>query len=234
MGLAAGDHLLGRTLEDHLAAGVSRFRTEVDDPVGAADDVEVVLHDDNAVAAGEKRVKGLQELFHIVEMEAGCRLVEDEEDLPLAAAAVAVLFHGKEIGELNALAFAAGKGAGALAELDVAETDGAKRLQPGGNLPGQGLFLAFKEGDGLVDAHIEDVVDILPLVADFEDVGLEAFAAAGLADHRHVGHELHADLDIAVALAFRTAAALLVEAEIGRRESAQLGVLLLGEELAVY
>ncbi len=48
-GFALGD-LFGGAGGGDLAAGGTGFRAEVDDPVGALDDVEVVLDDDEGVA----------------------------------------------------------------------------------------------------------------------------------------------------------------------------------------
>ena len=51
--------LLGRARGDDLAAALAALGAQVDDPVGARDDVEVVLDDDDRVALvaqiGERR-----------------------------------------------------------------------------------------------------------------------------------------------------------------------------------
>ena len=43
-------HVCRRTGDHDLATADAAFRTEVDDPVGGLDDVEVVLDDDDGVA----------------------------------------------------------------------------------------------------------------------------------------------------------------------------------------
>src|SRR6185437_8121427 len=72
-GVALGDEgdILGRAGGDDLAAAVAAFRAEIDDPVGGLDDLEVVLDDEHRVPGLHERVKHLQELADILEMEAG-------------------------------------------------------------------------------------------------------------------------------------------------------------------
>src|SRR6266705_1296363 len=45
-----GGHRLRRAFGDDLAAGVAAFGPEVDDPVGALDDIEMMLDDQDGVA----------------------------------------------------------------------------------------------------------------------------------------------------------------------------------------
>lgn len=61
-------------------------------------------------------------------------------------------------------------------------------------------FCELKKADRLVHAHVQDIVNVLALVSDLQDLRLEAFSAARLADHGHIGHELHADMDKAFTL----------------------------------
>lgn len=68
-----------RTGGDDLAARGSAFGSDVDDMVGDLDDVEVVLDDDDGVAALHEFVQHLQQQADIFEMESRRRLVEDIE-----------------------------------------------------------------------------------------------------------------------------------------------------------
>ena len=130
-------------------------------------------------------------------------------------------------GELDALGLAAGERGGGLAEAEVAEAD----LVEDGELFEQ-LGFAGEEAQGLLDGHVEHVVDVLALVLDLEDVGLVAGAVAVFAGQLDVGEELHFDGDGAVALAGVAAAAGDVEGEVAGGEREALGVGLRGEELA--
>ena len=72
----AGD-LFGRAFGDEVAAAFAAFGAEVDDPVGVADDVEVVFDDDDGVTEVSKTVEDFEELADVVEVEASGGLVEE-------------------------------------------------------------------------------------------------------------------------------------------------------------
>ncbi len=80
----------------------------------------------------------------------------------------------------------------------------------------------LEEVDGLIDAHVEDVGDVLAVVFDLQDLFLEARAVTGLARQVDVGHELHLDLLHAFALTFLAAAARNIEREEGRLDATHL------------
>src|SRR5678815_652098 len=64
-------NILRRAGRDDLAAAVAAFGAQVDHPVGGLDDFEVVLDDDNRVAAFNQFVKDFKQLRNIVEVQAG-------------------------------------------------------------------------------------------------------------------------------------------------------------------
>ena len=130
-------------------------------------------------------------------------------------------------GELDALGLAAGQRRRRLPELDVAEADLVERLEAPCDARDVG-----EEADGLLDAHLEHLGDVLALVADLERLAVVALAVADLAGHVDVGQEVHLDLDLAVALAGLAAAALDVEAEAAGLVAAQLALRRQREELA--
>ena len=57
----------------------SAFGAEVDDPVGALDDLDVVLDDEEAVAFVDEALEELYQEGDVVEVEAGGGLVEEEK-----------------------------------------------------------------------------------------------------------------------------------------------------------
>ena len=63
---------------DHQAAVGPRFGAEVDHVVGAFDDLDVVLDNDERVAALHESLKHAEELGDVVEVQAGGGFVEDE------------------------------------------------------------------------------------------------------------------------------------------------------------
>ena len=91
-------------------------------PVGGLDHLEVVLDHHHGVALLDQRVQHLQQLAHVLEVQAGGGLVEDVERL--AGRAPRQL-----LGELDPLRLAARERGRRLAELDVAEADLLQRLE---------------------------------------------------------------------------------------------------------
>src|SRR5207302_343272 len=76
VGLLHARDLLGSALGDQAAAVFSPLWPEIDEPVGIADDIEIVLDDDDRVPEVRKPVQHVQQLLHIVEMQAGRGLVK--------------------------------------------------------------------------------------------------------------------------------------------------------------
>ena len=114
--------LLRRARRDDRPAARAALRAEVDDPVGGLDHVEVVLDHDHRVAAVDQPVQHLEQQAHVLEVQAGRRLVEDVERAPGVPL-------GQLGGELHALRLAAGQRRRGLAEVDVAEPDVVQRLE---------------------------------------------------------------------------------------------------------
>ncbi len=72
-------HVVGRADRDDLTAGIAAFGAEVDDPVGSANDVEVVLDDHQRVPGGDQLAERAQQLGDVVEVQSGRRLVEQKQ-----------------------------------------------------------------------------------------------------------------------------------------------------------
>ena len=89
--------------------------------VGALDDVQVVLDDEHGVAGIHQALEHLQQLAHVLEMQARGGLVQDVEGL----AALALL---QLAGQLHALGLAARERRGGLAQADIAEAHVEQRL----------------------------------------------------------------------------------------------------------
>ena len=215
-----GGDLFGRAVGDDLAAAFAAFGAEVDDPVGVADDVEVVLDDDDGVAEVGEAMEDVEELADVVEVEAGGGLVEEVE----GAAGLAL---GELAGELHALGFAAGERGGGLAEVDVAEADVDEGLELG--VDGGDVL---EDGDGVFDGEVEDVGDGVAVELDRERLLVVAAAVADFAEDVDVGEEVHLDAALAFALAGFAAAALDVEGEAAGLVAALAGFGEHGEEVA--
>jgi hypothetical protein len=150
------------------------------------------------------------------------RLVEEEE-------ARLVALRGalrEERRELQPLGLTARERVGGLPEAEIAETDRAEGVEAL-----EQSATGHEELRGLVHGQLQDVVDVLSLERDLHDLLAEAAAVALVADHFHVGEELHVDRDYARALTRLAAAAVGVEREHARGDAVQLRAGRLGQEL---
>ena len=117
-----GHDLVRRALGDDLAAMDAGGRADVDDVVGLADGVLVVLDDDHGVAEVAEVLERLEEAGVVALVQADRRLVEDVEHAGQARADLR--------GEADALALAAGQRAGGAGERQVVEADIDQEVQP--------------------------------------------------------------------------------------------------------
>ena len=196
-------HLRGRARGHHLAAAVAALGPQVDDVVGALDDLGVVFDDHHRVALVDELLQGGEQPADIVEVETGGGLVEDEERSGPGRT-------GDVGGQLEALGFPAGKGGDGLAQPEVVEPHPGQRPEPAHD-----LRLVPEELHGLGDGEAEHVVDVLVAVGDLQDLLAIAGAAAFRAGGEDVREELHLDPLEALAAAGLAPSPLHVEGEGG-------------------
>ena len=77
VGSGVSRNSLGRALDDDLSTPASPFRSEVDDPVRCFDDVEVMLDHDHRVAAVTQAMQYAEQLFDVMEVQTGRRLIDN-------------------------------------------------------------------------------------------------------------------------------------------------------------
>ena len=220
MRLSVARDLLGCAGGDDLTALVAAFGAHVDQPVGGFDDVEIVLDDEKRRAGLKQFAKCGEKFGDVVEVEPGGGLIEEVEN--------AAIFGAREVrGELEALSFSAGKRGGRLAEPEIAETYFVEDSELRHNFRDVG-----EERERFADSKLEDVVNILAVIADLEDSALETGAAALFADELDIGEELHLDGHGAVALAGFAAAAGNVEGKMACGVAAALRIGGFGEGFA--
>ncbi len=222
---AARSHDLGgRADRRRCAAGLAALGTQVDDPVGGADHIEIVLDDEQRVPSIDEASKRPQQFGDIVEMQARGRLVEQEQ----GAAARAVIAgararflgrlraHGavrQMPGELQALRLASGEGGDRLTEAQIVESDFGEGRQPQANFRVRGKKRQ-RFGDGQIQ-HIGDALgrEFAARQFDVEHIGPVAPAVAIGTAQIHVRQELHFDVLEAIAAACRAAAVTGIETE---------------------
>src|SRR4051812_4911712 len=202
--------LLRGALRDDLAPARAALRAHVDEPVGALDDVEVVLDDDDGVALVDKPLENPEQLADVLEVQTGGRFVEHVD-----RAASGPLLQLR--GELDPLCLTAGERRRRLTEPHVAEAD----LDEGPHVPGD-RGNGGEELGRLLDRHVEHLRDRLALEVHLERLAVVPRAVTHLAGDVDVREEVHLDLDSAVTGARLAAAALDIEGESPRLVPADL------------
>ena len=122
---------------DDLAAVDAGAGAHVDDMVGVADRVLVMLDDEHGVAEASEALQRFEEAVVVLLVEADRRLVEDVEDAREAGADLR--------GEADALALAARERAAGAVEVEIVEAD------------------IVEEAEALVDLLEDDVRDLVLL-----------------------------------------------------------------------
>ena len=187
-------------LDHHVPAVLPRPGSQVDDVVGGADGLLVVLDHDHRVAEVAEFAEGAEEACVVALVEADARLIQDIEHAYEA---------GADLGrEPDPLRFAAGKTCRAPTQGQVSQSDISKEAEPVGDLlqdrtghigiePGTAIAAhreLLEEAHRQVHRHLDHVADALPADGHRERLGLEP---ASLADRAgaldHEGLEFVAD-----------------------------------------
>ena len=213
-------HLLGRADGDDPAAAAPSFGTEINDPVGRLDHVEIVLDDQHGVARIGEIVEHFEQHLDVGEVQPGGRLVEEIER------AAGALFD-QLAGQLDPLRLAPGKSRRWLAELEVIESHVVQRLQL---MPHVGDILEMREC--LLDVHLQHVGDALPFEPHLKRFAIEAVPFADRASDPNVGEKIHFQPRRAVPLAGLAPSAAHVEAESPRLVAARFRFGQLGVQIA--
>src|SRR5260370_34700324 len=121
--------------------------------------------------------------------------------------------------ELQTLCFSAGKRCRGLTETQIAEADFVQDAEFGND-----LWHIDEKRQRFADRELQNFVNILAMIADFQNAALEARAAALFADELYVREKLHLHGDGAVSLAGFAAAAGNVERKMTGGVTAAFGV----------
>src|SRR5467141_147557 len=139
-GFGCGFDLRWFALGDEVAAGVAGAGAKVDDEIGAADGVFVVLDDENGVAEVAKLFERAEKARVVAGVEADAGLVENIENAAKTRADLR--------GEADALGFAAGERGGGAIQAEIAEADGEQKIDAFGDFfkrARSDFFLALSE-----------------------------------------------------------------------------------------
>ena len=212
--------MLGGTLRNNSTAAVPSFRPQINDPVCAFDDIQVMLNNDNGIAFIDKPLQNRQQLIDIIEMESCSRLIQD-----IYSTSVRPLL--QFCSKLHTLAFPSGQCRGRLSETDIAKS----YIDQGIKIPCDPR-IRFEEISGLFNGHIKDIRHSLPVIGDFQRFPVVPFAMAYFTIHIDIGKEIHFDFQGAVAMACFASPAFDIERESAGAISAHLGLRCLGKKLA--
>ena len=124
-GARGGNDIVDCARGDDLAAVHACAGTNVDDEIGGAHGVLVVLDDKNGVADVAQTAEGVEQLVVIPLVQADGRLVEDIQNADEARADLR--------GQPDTLAFAAGKRGGRARKRQIAQAHRLQKRQPGAN-----------------------------------------------------------------------------------------------------
>src|SRR5882724_9341877 len=122
VGLFHARDLFRSALRDDATSLFSALGSEIENPVGVADHIEIVLDDDDRVSKIGEPVQYVEQFADVVEVQAGGGLVEQIESL-------AGLTLTEFPGQLDALRFSAGERHSRLPEMNVSQADIDQRLQ---------------------------------------------------------------------------------------------------------
>ena len=175
IGLDFGEHALG----EKLAAEFAGAGTEVEQVIGGAQDVSVVLDNNDGVAQVAQLFKDMDQARSVARVQADGGLVEHVERAHEART--------QRGGELNALRFAAGEGGGQAVEREVFEAHGIEEAQALADLiedRAGNLLLHWRELQrfeklvGVRNGERGGFADVLAMDADGASFGAQALAAA--------------------------------------------------------
>ena len=189
--------VLGRARGDHVAAVHAGAGAHVDDPVGGADGVFVMFDDDHRITQVAQAEQRRQKAFVVPLVQADGQFIQYVKHAGQAGADLRC--------QPDALAFAAGQGAGRARKAEVFQPDVHQEAEPvvdfAQDAPGDLLMLAdqlilkpCEPGMGLGDGLVGDLGDVEAVDLDRQGLGLEAQTAAvgtggdGLEARQFVAH----------------------------------------------
>ena len=107
--------VFGRALNHQFAACIPAARSEIDDPIGRTNNIEIVFNDNDCRAVREQLFENFEKHGYVCGVESDGGFIKHKERIALASA------HFTR--EFETLSFAAGKSGSAFAEREVPETE---------------------------------------------------------------------------------------------------------------
>lgn len=117
-------------MRNDLSSAIPGIRTEINEPIRAFDDIEVVLDDEDGSAAVDEALEEIEQDPDILEMQSGRGFIKKKEGAEPALSGGGAARQIREVtDQFQPLAFAAGKGVDGLAETKVPEASFLKKSE---------------------------------------------------------------------------------------------------------
>ena len=232
VGTPVRPHLGRRAGADNLPAAIPALRSQINDPVGGADHVQIVLDHQQRMSGRQQLAERVEQLRDVLEVQTRGGLIEQKKLAVVSRAGDDRAGLGEVAGKLQPLRFAARQGRHRLAELHVLEPHVGERRKARSH-----IARVREECQRLRDRHVQYVGNagtppVRPFALDLEHLVAIAAPVAVRATQVYVREELHLDVLEAVAAARRAAAVARVEAERAGGVLALLGGRLGSEQCA--
>src|SRR5215467_6055437 len=116
-------NFLGWALSHNVAAGLAALRSEINDPIGFAYDVEIMLDDDDRVSDIDQPVEHINQSLNIGHVQTDRRLLEQKQiSFGPALEQIRLLEAGEQMSDqLDALSFSAAESGAGLTKFEVAQ-----------------------------------------------------------------------------------------------------------------
>ena len=204
-GFGTGRNVFRCSGNNEFATIHTGIRPEVDDPVGALHNVEIVFNDDEAVALIDQTLKQLNQQGNVIKMQACGGFIQQKQSR-LRIRLLLFRAFDQMTYQLQSLGFASGERVERLAELEVAQA----RLHENVELisdAGEAFLLGFNGFKrtfatplhGLLNSQAEHIMDAFAIQQKLQCMGLITLPFALGAGHIEIAEELHFDLLITCA-----------------------------------
>ena len=201
------------------SSGRTGARTKVDDPVGGADQIEIVLDDDDGGPGAHQAIEDDEQTGDVPGVQTGGRLVEHQELFGERTST-------EKPGQLDALRLASGKRGGRLTQRKVAQTNVTHRLKDADGGPvllRRHLFHLGQQRSHLVNRELIKVGNRKLAIPETRHSGQhlvgEPLPGAGGAGNPGGGQVAHLDLDSAQTTAGGTGPLGPVKGKMGSGEA---------------
>ena len=195
-----------------MAAAAAAFGAQIDDPIGAGDDVQIVFNHHHRVALIHQLLQDGQQFAHVLEMQSRGGFIQNIQRAAGGA-------FGEFLGQLDALGFPARQGVGGLSQLDIIQPNILQQFDfiPHG---GDGV----KERQGFLNTHLQNIGNGFVAVCHIQRFAVVPFAFTRFAFHIHIGQKVHFNFNQPVPLTGLAPSPLDVKGKAARGIAAGFGL----------